>query len=293
VSRSPNTLWLALASERRGAVMLEFLIAFVPLFMLFLGVVQFALMGGAALVVQHAAVVGARAAVVVLDDDPKHYDQLGRGEISGPESQDGGDFRQSLGEQLGAPADDEADAPNPGGPRMAAIRTAVHARLATIAPDPWIVRALLPGGRRSVGSALGSHPLTRLWFGMGVYAALSTAIGFPVAPRADDLQEERVVQKDTVTVRVTHVFLCLVPLVADLVCTRPGWKDGGLALRNADAPTERGLDELRSAPDASEQWMLVVAQAPIKVLRAEATMPAQAAPYLYQSELKPRASRTP
>ena len=273
--------------------MVEFLIAFVPLFMLFLGIVQFALMGAAALIVQHAAVVGARAAVVVLDDDPKYYDQLARGDISAPDSQSGDEFRQGLGAQLGAPPDDASDAQNPGGPRMAAIRTAVHARLATIAPDPWIVRSLLPTSTRSVATALGGHPLSRFWFGMGVYAALSTAVSFPVAARADDLQEERVAQKDTVTVRVTHVFLCLVPLVSGLMCQRPLWEDDGLALRNPDDATKHGLAELRTAPDASNQWTLVLAQVPIKILRAEATMAAQAAPYPYQSELKQNASQKP
>jgi hypothetical protein len=293
VITEPRGFWRALGCERRGAVMVEFLIAFIPLFMLFLGIVQFTLMGAAALIVQHAAVVGARAAVVVLDDDPKYYDQLERGEISGPDSQNTDDFRQGLGEQLGAPPDDESDAPNPGGPRMAAVRTAVHARLATIAPDPWIVGSLLPTSTRSVANALGGHPMSRFWFGMGVYAALSTAIGFPVAPGADDLQEERVAQKDTVSVRVTHVFLCLVPLVSNLMCQRPGWQDDGLALRNADDPTQRGLDELRTAPDAGNQRMLVLARVPIRVLRAEATMAAQPAPYLYQSELKQTARKKP
>lgn len=59
--------------DRRGAVYVEFLIAFLPMFVLFLSLVQLTLIEMADLVAKHAAVCAARAAIVVLGDDPKNY----------------------------------------------------------------------------------------------------------------------------------------------------------------------------------------------------------------------------
>lgn len=57
----------------RGAVYVEFLIAFMPLFVFFLALVQLGYVEAANLVTKHAAVTAARAAIVVLPDDPKEY----------------------------------------------------------------------------------------------------------------------------------------------------------------------------------------------------------------------------
>ena len=64
----------ALARDERGVVYVEFLLAFVPLFTLFLGIAQLVLLWGGRLVVGHAASRAARTASVVLDDDPRYYD---------------------------------------------------------------------------------------------------------------------------------------------------------------------------------------------------------------------------
>jgi len=61
------------ARGTEGAVYVEFLIVFMPLFTFFMCMVQLALLEGAGLVVQHAANRGARAAIVVSDDDPANY----------------------------------------------------------------------------------------------------------------------------------------------------------------------------------------------------------------------------
>ncbi len=61
------------AGETRGAVYVEFLIAFLPLFSFFLCLVQLAMLQTANLIVKHAAVVATRAAVVILPDDPNRY----------------------------------------------------------------------------------------------------------------------------------------------------------------------------------------------------------------------------
>ena len=183
-----------LARDGRGVVMVEFLIAFVPLFVLFLATTQLALIGVAELIVRHAAFAGVRSAVVVLDDDPRYYGGVARCALTGS----GADTR------------------------AAAIRRSVELRLAAIAP------ALL-------------HT-----------SDAGTAVTFPVAPGSATLFDTRVEPGPTVTLRVTHVFACVVPIAAALLCHRR-WSGAGKG---------------RLA----------------RVLEAEATLPSQRAGYLYESE---------
>ncbi len=62
-----------LRSDRRGAVYVEFLIVFLPLFIMFMSLVQLAFVEIANLVTKHAAVGACRAAIVVLPDNPQLY----------------------------------------------------------------------------------------------------------------------------------------------------------------------------------------------------------------------------
>ncbi len=62
-----------LLRETRGAVYVEFLIAFLPVFVFFLCMIQLSLLFSAKLMVEHAAVIGARAAAVVFGDAPSVY----------------------------------------------------------------------------------------------------------------------------------------------------------------------------------------------------------------------------
>jgi hypothetical protein len=59
--------------DRRGVVFVEFLIAFLPVYTFFLCLLQLALLFAVRLVTEHAAVDAARAAAVVIGDDPKRY----------------------------------------------------------------------------------------------------------------------------------------------------------------------------------------------------------------------------
>ncbi len=72
----------------RGAVMVEFLAAFLPLFIMFECLVQLAGLYTAKLVVEHAAATAARAAVVVLGDNPKYYDDVKVGQATGKRRED-------------------------------------------------------------------------------------------------------------------------------------------------------------------------------------------------------------
>lgn len=62
-----------LVGDRKGAIYVEFLIVFLPLFCMFMSLVQLAFIEVANLVTKHAAVTAARAAIVVLPDDPQFY----------------------------------------------------------------------------------------------------------------------------------------------------------------------------------------------------------------------------
>jgi len=63
----------AALADRRGVVFVEFLIAFLPVYTFFLCLLQLALLFAVRLVTEHAAVDAARAAAVVIGDDPKRY----------------------------------------------------------------------------------------------------------------------------------------------------------------------------------------------------------------------------
>jgi|GEM_PF-5338389 len=59
--------------DQRGVVYLETLVAFLPVFLFFLATLQIADLSAAHIIVRHAATVAARAAVVVLPDDGRYY----------------------------------------------------------------------------------------------------------------------------------------------------------------------------------------------------------------------------
>ena len=63
----------SLKTDCGGAVYVEFLIAFLPIFFFFSGLVQLGMVQQASLVTSHAAVMAARGAAVVMADDPAYY----------------------------------------------------------------------------------------------------------------------------------------------------------------------------------------------------------------------------
>lgn len=71
-----------LRADRRGAVYVEFLGAFFPIFFAFWCLMQSAGLYSAKLIVKHSAYLGVRAAAVVIPDDPKKYDSK-PGQVSG------------------------------------------------------------------------------------------------------------------------------------------------------------------------------------------------------------------
>lgn len=66
-----------------GAVYLEFLIAFFPVTILFFGAIQLGILFSARIIVEHAAVVAARAAIVVIPQSPEAFNGQAVGEARG------------------------------------------------------------------------------------------------------------------------------------------------------------------------------------------------------------------
>ncbi|MFT3774356.1 MAG: hypothetical protein QM820_54035 [Minicystis sp.] len=74
--------------SRAGAVYVEFLIAFLPVFFFFLSLVQLIFLQTASLIVHHSAAKAVRAAAVVLPDDPAYYGDVPVGSFTGQRKKD-------------------------------------------------------------------------------------------------------------------------------------------------------------------------------------------------------------
>lgn len=259
------------ARGQHGTVVVETMFAFIPILMLFLGIVQYALLAAGQLVVHHAAVAGVRSAAVVLDDDPTHYGQAERLSIGGGTGEASSGGLEELAARILGAAPGQAPARAElalqaviTGPRMAPIRNAVYAKLAAIVPARAL--ALLDGSRdQSVLDVLGSSPVLRLTQAPP-YLPVTTAITFPRSPGSPELFDARVDPQGMLTVRVTHAVACTIPLVSALMCGALEHHEG---------------DELALAPAAALQPLLEAAGVRMKVLQAEASMPLQKAPYPY------------
>ena len=82
MSRPSRQRRCGLRRDRRGAVYVEFLGAFFPIFFAFWCLMQSAGLYSAKLITRHSAYLGARAAAVVIPDDPQKYDSK-PGAVSG------------------------------------------------------------------------------------------------------------------------------------------------------------------------------------------------------------------
>jgi hypothetical protein len=246
-----------LIQHTRGAVYVEFLLVFMPIFLLFLAVVELGLVYAAQLVVQHSANRAARAAVVVIDDDPARYggEARGRLDMTGTAATPSPVEAFLSGAGLGASAGDAA-----GGARFRDIRSAAFIPLLAMAPsrsalDPGESIARAIGGGRTSGAAQR-------------YNRAALAVTFPVAPGANNFRTT-FGPNEPVTVRVTYLFHCAVPLVPQLMC------DGAAGLRARLTPEERSQLDIAHLSELGARFL---------VLRGEATLPNQGAGYRYPGE---------
>jgi hypothetical protein len=166
--------------DARGVVMMEFLIALFPVMLAFLGTAQFAFATVGKLLVRHAAVVGARAAVVVIEESidvpgtpPDLYAGLPAGELElGEERDDPAETNESGLRSATSNASDSNSATSVmqslmntldrGHSRMAQIRTAAYLPLMAASPNAiaeglgFIVGAVDGEGHRdTLESAIG------------------------------------------------------------------------------------------------------------------------------------------
>jgi Flp pilus assembly protein TadG len=153
-----------LRRDSRGAVFVEFLIAFLPVYVFFLCVVQLGLLFVVRLIVEHAAVNGARALAVVAGDDPKTY----------------GGFEKELNRV------------NRNGRREEAVRNAVVLSLAPLIlngvvqkVDVIVPRADQPDGAKQTGdlrfAPMGEKTVTKVRLRVEVDAACRLALAGPIA----------------------------------------------------------------------------------------------------------------
>jgi len=78
----------SLRHDQRGAVFVEQLIAYMPVLFFFMATWQLIDLCAAHLILQRAASAGARAAVVVLPDDPAFYEGVAKDSFSGKRKED-------------------------------------------------------------------------------------------------------------------------------------------------------------------------------------------------------------
>ncbi|MEM9731395.1 MAG: TadE family protein, partial [Myxococcota bacterium] len=242
-------------TNESGAAFVEFLLAIIPLWVLFLCLVQWALVAQANLLVKHAADVAARSASVVLPDDPERYGgepqmSVARGSVE----------LDTLGRDLSLLASAVVDDSQPnvssssrihvGRSRLNTIRWAANVRLVPLAP----VSTGLAGSNPTVRSSL---PSPRSPLGALIHLPYSAAVTFP-GQSVDSISGEEV------TVRVTYAFRCQVPLARRLLCSR--FPD----------PETSDLDE-SFAP-----FLRILAGGYYKAIRRETTSLIQRAPYQYR-----------
>jgi len=200
-------------ADRRGVVFLELLIAFVPMWTFFLCVLQLAFVAQANLMVKHSADAAARAAVVVLPDDPNEYG--GEPEMSVDRNPvTTSDLERVLGRIATAmrerPSADgvlralsEETVLNLGRSRLNTIRLAAHIPLMPLAPVD-VGRDAQP----SIGKAIGSE---RRLLSALYYQPFALAVTFPGLQGGEATGPE-------ITVRVTYAYQCTVPLARRILC---------------------------------------------------------------------------
>lgn len=274
----------SLRKDTRAAVYVEFLVVFMPVFTLWLGMTQIGMMYGADVIVQHAADAAVRSAVVVIPDDPARYrgpEETPKNQINwSDESGDSGTPTSIGGFEIGGALSFTGD------PRLNTIRWAAYKPLLGIAPQP---SHLGRGGAESVRAAIGDAQW-RFLSGL-VYNMTALSVTFPTAEGAGDVQVSGVqnfpgtpppVRPVPITARVTYLYNCAVPFAAQLMCDSP---------LNISRQSPDGHHELQGAmfPIFGEGRGLFTAVASLtgacfQVLRAESTLIYQAAGYQYASE---------
>jgi hypothetical protein len=271
---SDNATRGALGDER-GVVYVEFLIAFFPIFLMFLAICQFALLAAADSVVQHAAFLAARSAITVLEDKPSRFDNAPRGDLlkGDPKKVEGLDemlkvvgigtstsFKDvaSLRRAATHSSNMTLDDFQPGA-RMVPVRSAAYMALVPLAPSEGVAAP----NSDSVARALVSPAGAQLDYALR-YTKASATITLHDDPSETSPVIGSFAADAPITARVTYAYHCTVPVVRAMMCSTLT----SIAMRN---PLLRRAQ--LSLPG------LVNSSAHFKALSGMATLPNQGAGY--------------
>lgn len=270
--------------SHRGVVAVEALICLIPILVTFLGVAQLTVLHTAQLVVRHAATRAARAAVVVLDDHPRHYGGAPRGDLVSGKKDERHPLLDLVSRGFSPPADvlgsnaSDSKADNDRGARWQAIESAAHAPLAVLAPPAHQI--FDPGS--TLADEIEGAPLVRLLHGMTVYGPAATAVTLRSEPEDQKGTPGPILHSamphEKVTVRVAFLVPCRVPLVSRLLCD-----EGRDLLTSKLAPTgdegRRLQRELEHVGSPALNAALLGSRLRFRLITAEATLPNQGADY--------------
>jgi hypothetical protein len=261
--------------DERGGIYVEFVIAFIPFFILFLGFCQLTLVTAAYLTVSHAATAAVRSAIVVLDDTADIYAGAPRGVLSGrAQSQPArASLLGWLGTNVVSPftTNDENSRVarfrkhSQQGARMAPIRLAAEVPLMAIAPSQStasqsvasLERNLVMGAEGQLGFA-------------SAYTAVATAVTIHSSDSSEELAPEPITATAPITVRVSYLYYCGVPVVRSLMCS-------SLATLLTQPPPERAAAARRLTHFANPLALAALLKEPAyyAILTAQATLPNQ------------------
>jgi len=287
--------------DTRGAVYIEFLVAFIPMFILFLGLLQVSLIFVANFVVTHAANRATRAAIVVLDDNPDRYDGEAQNRVNYNETGATNVQNSVVSFLREVGAGEFSVAQNKGSARLNAIRAAASIPLLSISPSLDQLT-----GRRAVSRAIGGNATSRALTGAALFNRAAMAVTFPTAPEATTLRTS-FSNNDDITVRVTYLFHCGIPIAANIICDRymslrtgisldainrilssgGGLDSTASAIQGAMVQQARvdrsqvGMDELAYAEMPELGFLTELSGSRFYVVRAEATLRNHGAPYRY------------
>ncbi len=268
-------------ADQRGIVYIEMLMALVPVLVTFLGICQLALLYAGQLVVQHAATRAVRAAVVVLDDDPKHYDEAPRGNLlqgkANTESQidlPKGDDRPNQARLSKDLTSSTRSSSQDKGARWGDIAKAAYHPLSVLAPP-------LTFNQPTLKEAVAQGAGWRLLVGRLFYVQGATALSLHGS--GNDEEQTEFSYDESVTARIHFLMPCNVPVASSLICTS---RLSRLASRLGFG-SDRSDELIEKTENVESKWareVILLAVPHLELLTAEATMPNQGARYYKESE---------
>ena len=290
-----------LGRDEKGVVYVEFLLVFPPIFVLFLVTMQWALLSASDLGVRHAASAAVRSAIVVLPDDKEFYEGQEANEIPVSGSCSEG-FVGKIHKLLGKVGINSGVIPDdgqcPGGARMSTIRFAAIMRMMPFSPNP---QSIAPA---AFGGVIGQLGVAGWVAGAAAYAYGATAVTFPKEPGSDEVVYSWTPAPETnVTVRVTYLAHCGIPIARYLMCDKPssiipqsGWVDTAKTIMNQDPRESQSVRDRRSRAQKKFGGLslavgnrvllgaLLASGERFQILSAEATLPLASASYSFPTK---------